>query len=138
VIKPFVSQCTFVCGSGKVIFIEIQRLDLTRVVRISNKKKLIKLFKNENFNLVRPTPVLQLVPLENTQLTIFGMRTKFDSFCSTSCKFQQLRLQKLVNISKCVTENFPNIVEKLNFIIHDRKHKMFYRLIRVHMTAKKT
>jgi hypothetical protein len=29
--------------------------------------KINKLFKNENFNLVRPTPVLQLVPLENTQ-----------------------------------------------------------------------
>jgi hypothetical protein len=31
-------------------------------------EKIDKLFKNENFNLVRPTPVLQLVPLENTQL----------------------------------------------------------------------
>jgi hypothetical protein len=32
-------------------------------------EKIDKLFKNKNFNLMRPTPVLQLVPLENTQLT---------------------------------------------------------------------
>jgi hypothetical protein len=35
-------------------------------------EKIDKLFKNENFNLAMPTPVLQLVPLENTQ-------------CSTEC-----------------------------------------------------
>jgi hypothetical protein len=30
-------------------------------------EKIDKLFINENFNLVRPTPVFQVVPLENTQ-----------------------------------------------------------------------
>jgi hypothetical protein len=32
-------------------------------------EKIDKLFKNENFNLVRPTPVLQFVPIENSQFS---------------------------------------------------------------------
>jgi hypothetical protein len=37
-------------------------------------EKIDKLFKTGNFNLVRPTPVLQLVPLENTRLLTYSRR----------------------------------------------------------------
>jgi hypothetical protein len=66
-LKPFDSEYKFVSGSEKVILIEIQCLVESRIVRIPNEKKSDKLFKHENYDLLRLTLVPKLFPQENGQ-----------------------------------------------------------------------
>jgi hypothetical protein len=61
-------------------------------------EKIDELFENKNVNLIRPTPVLQLVPLENTQL-LYVHETKIGILIPvtphTRCRLKLLKLERI-------------------------------------------